>query len=137
MLNCCIVESVQQFDTKPIQRSNPLTIQQSMATIKLPPARKTVVKSDGNSKANAVLAEVSATFAQYAAQTPAGKDYIVRDISLAEWGRKEIAVAEHEMPGLMSVREKYSRQKPLKGVRITGSLHMTIQTAVLIETLVA
>ena len=108
-----------------------------MATIKLPPARKTVVKSDGNSKANAVLAEVSATFAQYAAQTPAGKDYIVRDISLAEWGRKEIAVAEHEMPGLMSVREKYSRQKPLKGVRVTGSLHMTIQTAVLIETLVA
>jgi adenosylhomocysteinase len=90
--------------------------------------------------AAAVLAEVNATTANlalYAAQTPSGKDYIVRDISLAEWGRKEIAVAEHEMPGLMSVRKKYAKQKPLKGVRITGSLHMTIQTAVLIETLVA
>jgi adenosylhomocysteinase len=72
----------------------------------------------------------------FAAQTPAGKDYVVRDFSLAEWGRKEIAVAEHEMPGLMSVRKKYAKKKPLKGVRITGSLHMTIQTAVLIETLV-
>jgi adenosylhomocysteinase len=108
-----------------------------MATIKLPPARKAAVKSDGSSKTNAVLAEVSETFAQYAAKTPAGKEYIVRDISLAEWGRKEIAVAEHEMPGLMSVRAKYAKQKPLKGVRVTGSLHMTIQTAVLIETLVA
>ena len=90
--------------------------------------------------AAAVLAEVGAVtsnFALYSAQTPAGKDYIVRDISLADWGRKEIAVAEHEMPGLMSVRKKYAKQKPLKGVRITGSLHMTIQTAVLIETLVA
>ncbi len=90
--------------------------------------------------AAAVLAEVNATTANlalYASQTPAGKDYIVRDISLADWGRKEIAVAEHEMPGLMSVRKKYAKQKPLKGVRITGSLHMTIQTAVLIETLVA
>jgi adenosylhomocysteinase len=72
----------------------------------------------------------------YAAQTPAGKDYVVRDFSLADWGRKEIAVAEHEMPGLMSVRKKFAKKKPLKGVRITGSLHMTIQTAVLIETLV-
>ncbi|HCL57563.1 MAG TPA: adenosylhomocysteinase [Spirochaetia bacterium] len=64
-------------------------------------------------------------------------DYKVYDISLAEWGRKEIEIAEKEMPGLMSVREKYSKNQPLKGVRITGSLHMTIQTAVLIETLVA
>ncbi|MBL0042418.1 MAG: adenosylhomocysteinase [Xanthomonadales bacterium] len=64
------------------------------------------------------------------------KDFKVRDLSQAEWGRKEIAVAEHEMPGLMSVRKKYAKQKPLKGVRVTGSLHMTIQTAVLIETLV-
>ncbi len=63
-------------------------------------------------------------------------DYKVRDISLADWGRKEIVIAEHEMPGLMSVRKKYAKEKPLKGVRITGSLHMTIQTAVLIETLV-
>ena len=63
-------------------------------------------------------------------------EYKIKDISLYEWGRKEIEIAEHEMPGLMAVREKYGKEKPLKGVRITGSLHMTIQTAVLIETLV-
>jgi adenosylhomocysteinase len=62
-------------------------------------------------------------------------NYKVRDISLAEWGRKEIEIAEKEMPGLMSIRNKYAAEKPLKGARITGSLHMTIQTAVLIETL--
>lgn len=62
--------------------------------------------------------------------------YKVADMSLAEWGRKEIEVSEHEMPGLMAVRKKYGPKKPLKGVRIMGSLHMTIQTAVLIETLV-
>jgi adenosylhomocysteinase len=67
----------------------------------------------------------------------ARQDFKVRDLSLAEWGRKEIAVAEQEMPGLMAIREKYAPSKPLKGVRVTGSLHMTIQTAVLIETLVA
>ena len=61
--------------------------------------------------------------------------YVVADIKLAEFGRKEIEIAEHEMPGLMAIREKYSSEKPLDGVRITGSLHMTIQTAVLIETL--
>ncbi len=63
--------------------------------------------------------------------------YKIADISLAEWGRKEIEIAEKEMPGLMAIREKYSKTKPLQGVRITGSLHMTIQTAVLMETLVA
>jgi adenosylhomocysteinase len=63
------------------------------------------------------------------------QDYKVADISLAEWGRKEIEIAEQEMPGLMSIRRKYAAEKPLAGVRITGSLHMTIQTAVLIETL--
>lgn len=63
--------------------------------------------------------------------------YKVKDISLADWGRKEIEIAEKEMPGLMSIRKKYAAAKPLKGARITGSLHMTIQTAVLIETLVA
>jgi adenosylhomocysteinase len=62
-------------------------------------------------------------------------DYKVADMSLAEWGRKEIAIAEHEMPGLMAIRNKYAAEKPLAGVRVTGSLHMTIQTAVLIETL--
>ncbi len=66
----------------------------------------------------------------------ANTDFHVKDISLAEWGRKEIQIAEHEMPGLMSVRKKFGPSKPLKGVRVTGSLHMTIQTAVLIETLV-
>jgi len=63
-------------------------------------------------------------------------DYIVKDISLAEFGRKELDIAETEMPGLMSLREEYGSEKPLKGARIVGSLHMTIQTAVLIETLV-
>ncbi len=63
-------------------------------------------------------------------------DYKVADISLADWGRKEIEIAEKEMPGLMATRKKYAGQKPLKGARVTGSLHMTIQTAVLIETLV-
>src|SRR5271170_7594241 len=63
-------------------------------------------------------------------------EYKVADMSLADWGRKEISVAEHEMPGLMSIRRKYAAEKPLAGVRVTGSLHMTIQTAVLIETLV-
>jgi adenosylhomocysteinase len=63
-------------------------------------------------------------------------DYKVRDLGLADFGRKEIEIAEHEMPGLMSTREKYGKEKPLQGVRVMGSLHMTIQTAVLIETLV-
>ena len=63
-------------------------------------------------------------------------DFKVADLSLADWGRKEISVAEYEMPGLMAIRRKYAQEKPLQGVRITGSLHMTIQTAVLIETLV-
>src|SRR6476646_1794541 len=64
-------------------------------------------------------------------------EYKVADISLADWGRKEISIAEHEMPGLMAIRKKYAKEKPLEGVRVTGSLHMTIQTAVLIETLTA
>lgn len=68
--------------------------------------------------------------------TLAETDYLVRDISLADFGRKEIAIAEKEMPGLMATREKYGPTKPLKGVKVMGSLHMTIQTAVLIETLV-
>jgi len=71
--------------------------------------------------------------------TPPAKsaDYKVRDISLAEWGRKEIEVAQHEMPGLMSLRKKHGTAKPLAGVRVMGSLHMTVETAVLIETLAA
>ena len=99
-----------------------------------------MAKKPSKATAAAVLAEVNAALPnlpKFTAQTPAGSDYIVRDMSLAEWGRKEISIAEHEMPGLMSVRRKYAKSKPLKGVRVTGSLHMTIQTAVLIETLVA
>jgi adenosylhomocysteinase len=63
-------------------------------------------------------------------------DYKINDINLADWGGKEISIAEKEMPGLIAIREKYAESKPLAGVRITGSLHMTIQTAVLIQTLV-
>src|SRR6266581_553713 len=65
------------------------------------------------------------------------RDYVVADLSLADWGRKEIAIAEHEMPGLMAIRKKYAPSQPLQGARIAGSLHVTIQTAVLIETLQA
>jgi len=86
-----------------------------MPAIKLSPPRAKPAKMNGNG---------------------AKKDYYVRDLSLAELGRKEIGVAEQEMPGLMAIREKYGDQKPLKGARISGSLHMTIETAVLIETLV-
>src|SRR5437879_5086494 len=80
----------------------------------------------------------------FATKTPVGErkgkppsDYVVADLDLADWGRKEIAIAEHEMPGLMAIRRKYQPKQPLKGARIAGSLHMTIQTAVLIETLQA
>jgi adenosylhomocysteinase len=69
-------------------------------------------------------------------QTAVGQDFKVKDLSLAEWGQKEMRLAEAEMPGLMSVREEYKKTKPLKGARIAGCLHMTIQTAVLIETLI-
>jgi adenosylhomocysteinase len=92
-----------------------------MATIKLSPPRfktvKAALRKNGNGKSKL--------------------DFAVRDLSLAEWGRKTISVCEHEMPGLMSIRKKYGASKPLKGVRVTGSLHMTIETAILIETLVA
>src|SRR6201995_415748 len=67
----------------------------------------------------------------------ASQDYLVADLKLADWGRKEIKIAETEMPGLMAIRDEFAKAQPLKGARITGSLHMTIQTAVLIETLQA
>src|SRR5271157_4911388 len=70
-----------------------------------------------------------------AAKNLSTSDYVVKDIGLAEWGRKEIVIAEVEMPGLMATREEYGPEQPLRGARICGSLHMTIQTAVLIETL--
>src|SRR5271170_5263605 len=71
------------------------------------------------------------------AKSASPADYVVKDIGLAEWGRKEISIAETEMPGLMATREEYGPEQPLRGAKITGSLHMTIQTAVLIETLTA
>src|SRR5439155_27213306 len=67
----------------------------------------------------------------------AAHDYVVADVALADWGRKEVAIAEHEMPGLMAIRKKYAPGQPLQGARVAGSLHMTIQTAVLVETLQA
>ncbi len=75
--------------------------------------------------------------AKSAAPAKPAADYVVKDIGLADWGRKEIAIAETEMPGLMATREEYGPEQPLRGARICGSLHMTIQTAVLIETLKA
>ena len=68
---------------------------------------------------------------------PRTHDYVIQDITLADFGRKEMDIAETEMPGLMALREEFGASKPLKGARIVGSLHMTIQTAVLIETLTA
>ena len=67
----------------------------------------------------------------------AAEDFKIADISLAAWGRKELTIAETEMPGLMAIREEFAKAQPLKGARITGSLHMTIQTAVLVQTLEA
>ncbi|MBA4147238.1 MAG: adenosylhomocysteinase [Verrucomicrobia bacterium] len=105
-----------------------------MAKIKLTAPRSKPTKSSlalpksGNGKANRLA---------IAGNGKAKEDFKVRDLSLAEWGRKTIQVSEHEMPGLMAIRKKYAKSKPLQGVRITGSLHMTIETAVLIETLVA
>src|SRR5690242_45151 len=75
--------------------------------------------------------------AKKTAKAAAASDYVVKDIALAEWGRKEIAIAETEMPGLIATREEYGPEQPLRGARIAGSLHMTIQTPVLIETLTA
>src|SRR5712692_3019138 len=83
----------------------------------------------------ALVAKKTAPTERQAARTAA--DFVVADLSLADWGRKEIAIAEHEMPGLMAIRRKYATTQPLKGAKIAGSLHMTIQTAVLIETLQA
>src|SRR4030095_15972830 len=74
---------------------------------------------------------------EMSATTRSAADHAVTDLTLADWGRKEIQIAETEMPGLMAIREEYASSRPLKGARITGSLHMTIQTAVLIETLQA
>src|SRR3990167_3015827 len=72
-----------------------------------------------------------------ASKTAKTNDFIIADIGLADWGRKELNIAETEIPGLMAIREEFSKEQPLKGARITGSLHMRIQTAVLVETLQA
>ncbi len=102
-------------------KTHPFSNNTTMPKIALTPSRNKTMK------ATKVLNEV----------LKASDDYKVKDITLADWGRKEIEIAQYEMPGLMAIRAKYAKQKPLKGVRITGSLHMTIQTAVLIETLTA
>jgi len=86
---------------------------------------------------SAVAKEVIPYPSRSQAKNDAFNDFIVADLSLADWGRKEICIAETEMPGLMAIRDEFAASKPLAGARITGSLHMTIQTAVLIETLVA
>ncbi len=88
---------------------------------------KVAAKGAQTEKLDSMVADIDVNFT----------DYKVADMKLADWGRKEIGVAEHEMPGLIAIRDKYAADKPLQDVRITGSLHMTIQTAVLIETLVA
>src|SRR3954454_6699392 len=87
--------------------------------------------------ASATLSKPNKSKAAVNGAAKAGLEYKVADIKLAEWGRKEILLAEQEMPGLMSVRAEYAKAQPLKGLKIVGSLHMTIQTAVLIETLSA
>src|SRR5882762_5126062 len=84
---------------------------------------------------SAVLKPAAASSSPHAA--PAKDDFVVADLKLAAWGRREIRIAETEMPGLMAIREEYAATRPLRGARVTGSLHMTIQTAVLIETLQA
>jgi adenosylhomocysteinase len=94
--------------------------------------RRTLSGSDGAEKGRSRMSQ-----ANLAVKNDSFDDYIVRDISLADWGRKELAIAETEMPGLMSVRKEYGPSQPLAGARIAGSLHMTIQTAMLIETLKA
>src|SRR5690349_11389344 len=91
------------------------------ATLAAPASKKTTKQSNGSP------VKVAAT----------PLEFKVRDLSLADWGRKEILLAEQEMPGLMAVRGQYAKQQPLKGLKVVGSLHMTIQTAVLIETLTA
>ena len=99
------------------------------------PAKKTAGKAPAPAKKTAGKAPVPAKKKSAAKVEPVFSDYKIRDIGLAEAGRKELDIAEKEMPGLMAVRKKYGKKKPLKGVKIMGSLHMTVQTAVLIETL--
>ena len=92
----------------------------------LKPAKKSSAK-----RATKALKLVSNTL------RPTAPDYVVADLTLAAWGRKELDIAQTEMPGLMAIREEFAQAQPLKGARITGSLHMTIQTGVLVETLQA
>src|SRR5688500_7729512 len=93
-----------------------------------------VKRISGDLKTRTLPIQITKTELKKMADT---QDYIVKDLELAAWGRKEMDIAETEMPGLMASREEFGRSQPLKGARITGSLHMTIQTAVLIETLQA
>ena len=105
-----------------------------MPKVKLPPSRakliKAAAKTNGAKNGNGAAPAKSNGASQASKQ-----DFKVADLSLADWGRKAITIAEHEMPGLMAIRRKHAAKKPLQGVRVTGSLHMTVQSAVLIETL--
>src|SRR5574342_134121 len=94
-------------------------------------------KKEEMTKADVAASAAPATQNRLIADVRNGIDYKVADLALAEFGRKEIRLAEHEMPGLMALRREYAEVLPLKGARISGSLHMTVQTAVLIETLVS
>jgi len=102
----------------------------SVSTTGKPQAPSTGAMAQGTTKTAAPFS------IGYYENNPSYPKFKVRDLSLAEWGRKEITLAEAEMPGLMSLREEFGKTKPLKGARVAGCLHMTIQTAVLIETLV-
>src|SRR5580693_6229420 len=105
--------------------------------VSLSPERRRALWTAGRSQG---LTWRTQTMTVFAPKTPVAErkgartahDYVVADLGLADWGRKEIAIAEHEMPGLMAIRRKYAAEHSLKGARIAGSLHMTIQTAVLI-----
>jgi hypothetical protein len=101
------------------------------------PTRSVATALDAARLAGLPRLETTLASSRKGGRAMSAKDYVVKDLSLAEWGRKEIEIAETEMPGLMAVRKEFGASKPLKGARIAGSLHMTIQTAVLIETLQA
>ncbi|MEO6294083.1 MAG: adenosylhomocysteinase, partial [Burkholderiaceae bacterium] len=101
-------------------------VAKSKTTADKKPATKPAVKPTAKAVAASVVQAVVAA---------AKQDYAIADLSLAAFGRKELNIAETEMPGLMAIREEFAKAQPLKGARITGSLHMTIQTAVLVETL--
>ena len=113
---------------KPVAKSKTTAEKQAVTKPASKPATKLTTKASAKPDAKSIVSAVIAA---------AKQDYAIADLSLAAFGRKELNIAETEMPGLMSIREEFAKSQPLKGARITGSLHMTIQTAVLVETLQA